>query len=197
MSLEPSDPAEWNIEETISNISYLDPTLGPHVENFRSHEIDGKLLLLLVEIVTQNLILLMQVKPYCCWPLIWWWNTWDWNLDQLWKSATLSISWKERNTCPSDKKTHTDCRLNMFLIYQQLYFTYTFEWYINMAFIYNRIRILSIIYYTNHRVKYIHLHVVSSNILVLYRMLSLLCPFSFFYFYFFHILHWPITQWIR
>ena len=47
MSLEPSDPAEWNIEETISNISYLDPTLGPHVENFRSHEIDGKLLLLL------------------------------------------------------------------------------------------------------------------------------------------------------
>ena len=66
MSLEPSDPAEWNIEETISNISYLDPTLGPHVENFRSHEIDGKLLLLLEENVAQNLILLMQVKPYCC-----------------------------------------------------------------------------------------------------------------------------------
>ena len=53
MSLEPSDPAEWNIEETISNISYLDPTLGPHVENFRSHEIDGKLLLLLVDCCTE------------------------------------------------------------------------------------------------------------------------------------------------
>ena len=46
-----------------------------------------------------------------------------------------------------------------------------------MAFIYNRIRILSIIYYTNHRVKYIHLHIVSSNILVLYAFH--LCPFVF------------------
>ena len=37
-----SEPSEWNIEETIFNISSLDPSLGPHVENFRSHEIDGK-----------------------------------------------------------------------------------------------------------------------------------------------------------
>ena len=40
---EPADPSEWNIDETINNISYLDPTLAPHVENFRNHEIDGKL----------------------------------------------------------------------------------------------------------------------------------------------------------
>lgn len=44
---EPGDPAEWTIEDTISHISFLDPTLGPHVENFRIHEIDGKALLLL------------------------------------------------------------------------------------------------------------------------------------------------------
>ena len=37
-----SEPSEWNIDETVSNISSLDPSLGPHVENFRSHEIDGK-----------------------------------------------------------------------------------------------------------------------------------------------------------
>ena len=41
---EPVDPSEWDIEETISNISFLDPTLGPHVECFKTHEIDGKLL---------------------------------------------------------------------------------------------------------------------------------------------------------
>ena len=39
---EHTDPSEWNIEETIFNISSLDPSLGSHVENFRSHEIDGK-----------------------------------------------------------------------------------------------------------------------------------------------------------
>jgi len=44
---EPADPSEWTIDETISHISYLDPSLGPHVENFRIHEIDGKALLLL------------------------------------------------------------------------------------------------------------------------------------------------------
>ena len=44
---EHTDPSEWNIEETIFNISSLDPSLGSHVENFRSHEIDGKALLLL------------------------------------------------------------------------------------------------------------------------------------------------------
>ncbi|XP_040576207.1 polycomb protein SCMH1 [Lepeophtheirus salmonis] len=40
-------PDEWSTEEVISRISQLDPTLGPHVELFRSHEIDGKALLLL------------------------------------------------------------------------------------------------------------------------------------------------------
>merc|ERR1719317_102979 len=38
---EPSEPADWNIEETISNISFMDPSLAIHVEAFRSHEIDG------------------------------------------------------------------------------------------------------------------------------------------------------------
>lgn len=33
-----SEPSEWNIEETIFNISTLDLSLGPHVENFTSHE---------------------------------------------------------------------------------------------------------------------------------------------------------------
>ena len=37
-----TEPSEWNIDETIFNISSLDPSLGPHVENFRTHEIDGK-----------------------------------------------------------------------------------------------------------------------------------------------------------
>eukprot|EP00092_Neocalanus_flemingeri_P002642 GFUD01002830.1.p1 GENE.GFUD01002830.1~~GFUD01002830.1.p1 ORF type:complete len:941 (-),score=155.86 GFUD01002830.1:208-3030(-) len=44
---EPSEPAEWNIDETIFNISYMDPSLAVHVETFRTHEIDGKALLLL------------------------------------------------------------------------------------------------------------------------------------------------------
>jgi len=44
---EPTEPADWNIEETIFNISYMDPSLAIHVEAFRSHEIDGKALLLL------------------------------------------------------------------------------------------------------------------------------------------------------
>jgi len=44
---EPTEPADWNIEETISNISFMDPSLAIHVEAFRSHEIDGKALLLL------------------------------------------------------------------------------------------------------------------------------------------------------
>lgn len=42
-----TDPADWNIEETIENISEMDPSLAPHVDNFRNHEIDGKALLLL------------------------------------------------------------------------------------------------------------------------------------------------------
>jgi len=44
---EPTEPSEWTIDETITNISYYDSTLAPHVENFRTHEIDGKALLLL------------------------------------------------------------------------------------------------------------------------------------------------------
>lgn len=44
---EPTEPSEWTIDETITNISYYDASLAPHVENFRNHEIDGKALLLL------------------------------------------------------------------------------------------------------------------------------------------------------
>jgi len=44
---EPTDPSEWNIEETIMNISSMDPSLAIHVEAFRVHEIDGKAFLLL------------------------------------------------------------------------------------------------------------------------------------------------------
>ena len=47
----PSDlsPSEWTIEQVVGQMSHLDPTLGPHVEMFRTHEIDGKALLLLTE----------------------------------------------------------------------------------------------------------------------------------------------------
>ena len=38
---EPTEPGEWNIDETIFNISYMDPSLAIHVEAFRIHEIDG------------------------------------------------------------------------------------------------------------------------------------------------------------
>ena len=31
----PSDPAQWTIEQVVAQMSYLDPTLGPHVEMFR------------------------------------------------------------------------------------------------------------------------------------------------------------------
>ena len=41
------DPNDWGVEETIGQIALLDPTLSVHVEAFRSHEIDGKALLLL------------------------------------------------------------------------------------------------------------------------------------------------------
>jgi hypothetical protein len=41
------DPENWSIEQTIMNISQLDPALANHVETFRAHEIDGKALLLL------------------------------------------------------------------------------------------------------------------------------------------------------
>jgi len=43
----PSDPNEWSMEQVIGHLSLLDPSLVPHVEMFRSHEIDGKALLLL------------------------------------------------------------------------------------------------------------------------------------------------------
>jgi len=45
--MEAEDPNDWGVEETISQISSLDPTLSMHVEAFRTHEIDGKALLLL------------------------------------------------------------------------------------------------------------------------------------------------------
>jgi len=41
------DPSSWDIEETISSISSMDPSLAIHVEAFRTHEIDGNALLLL------------------------------------------------------------------------------------------------------------------------------------------------------
>ena len=43
----PKDPTSWNIEHVIRYIGDLDPTLLPHVECFRSQEIDGNALLLL------------------------------------------------------------------------------------------------------------------------------------------------------
>merc|ERR1712156_617746 len=45
--LDTEDPNDWGLEETIAQISALDPTLSMHVEAFRTHEIDGKALLLL------------------------------------------------------------------------------------------------------------------------------------------------------
>lgn len=38
---------DWNVEETIDSVCLLDPNLAPHVEMFRTHEIDGQALLLL------------------------------------------------------------------------------------------------------------------------------------------------------
>ena len=36
---EPSDPSDWNIDETITSISRLDPSLKVHVDaSFRTHE---------------------------------------------------------------------------------------------------------------------------------------------------------------
>ena len=54
---EHTDPSEWNIEETIFNISSLDPSLGSHVENFRSHEIDGKNNAHLIKIIDNYIII--------------------------------------------------------------------------------------------------------------------------------------------
>jgi len=42
-----AEPGEWGVEETIAQIANLDPSLLIHVEAFRTHEIDGKALLLL------------------------------------------------------------------------------------------------------------------------------------------------------
>ena len=49
VAVAPADPSEWSIEDVVSQVSQLDPTLGLHVEMFRTHEIDGKALLLLTE----------------------------------------------------------------------------------------------------------------------------------------------------
>ena len=43
----PKDPTMWTIDNVISHLSHLDSALRPHVEMFRSHEIDGNALLLL------------------------------------------------------------------------------------------------------------------------------------------------------
>ena len=45
----PPDPTNWTVDHVVRHLSFLDPTLGPHVEMFRTHEIDGKALLLLNE----------------------------------------------------------------------------------------------------------------------------------------------------
>ena len=44
-----ANPSEWTVDQVVRHLSYLDPTLAPHVEMFRTHEIDGKALLLLKE----------------------------------------------------------------------------------------------------------------------------------------------------
>ena len=44
-----ANPSEWTVDQVVRHLSYLDPTLSPHVEMFRTHEIDGKALLLLKE----------------------------------------------------------------------------------------------------------------------------------------------------
>ena len=43
----PKDPTLWTINNVISHLGQLDPSLCPHVEMFRAHEIDGNALLLL------------------------------------------------------------------------------------------------------------------------------------------------------
>ena len=45
----PSNPTDWTVDQVVKHLSYLDPSLAPHVEMFRTHEIDGKALLLLKE----------------------------------------------------------------------------------------------------------------------------------------------------
>jgi polycomb protein SCMH1 len=43
----PKDPTMWTIDNVISHLGQLDPSLCPHVEMFKAHEIDGNALLLL------------------------------------------------------------------------------------------------------------------------------------------------------
>jgi len=38
---------DWTVEETMETVCLMDPNLAPHVEMFRTHEIDGQALLLL------------------------------------------------------------------------------------------------------------------------------------------------------
>ena len=42
-----NDPNNWGVEETISKISSMDPSLSIHLGAFQTHEIDGKALVLL------------------------------------------------------------------------------------------------------------------------------------------------------
>ncbi|CAH6790802.1 Scmh1 [Phodopus roborovskii] len=41
------DPSSWTVEDVMQFVREADPQLGPHVDLFRKHEIDGKALLLL------------------------------------------------------------------------------------------------------------------------------------------------------
>jgi SAM domain (Sterile alpha motif). len=43
----PGDPGDWTIDQVVGHISELDKSLAHHVEMFKTHEIDGKALLLL------------------------------------------------------------------------------------------------------------------------------------------------------
>ena len=43
----PPDLNAWKIDQVIGHLSLVDPSLAPHVAMFRTHEIDGKALLLL------------------------------------------------------------------------------------------------------------------------------------------------------
>ena len=43
----PKDPTLWTIDNVICHLGQLDPSLCPHVEMFKAHEIDGNALLLL------------------------------------------------------------------------------------------------------------------------------------------------------
>jgi len=55
----PDDFNEWTIEQVIGHISLMDPSLGPWVDMFKEHEIDGKALSLLS---SDQMMKYMQMK---------------------------------------------------------------------------------------------------------------------------------------